>query len=210
MLTDARDGVRGLDERTSNALLGAGGTGLFALLIWLSALVQVSVPPYGVPATFQTLAVALSVLALGPRLGLASVGVYLLAGMAGMGVFADAPNSLGMLTSQVSGYLLGFIPAQILIARIVRVRDSGGAVKLRSWWALPAGVFAGGVVIFACGVPGLWLSRNVWSSDPSRAITWAEAWHGGCVVFLPWEGAKLLAASVAGWWLVPFSIRRGW
>ncbi|HEY4767625.1 MAG TPA: biotin transporter BioY, partial [Candidatus Limnocylindria bacterium] len=67
-------------------MLVTGGTALTALsaqLVWFA--------PWNpaVPYTFQTAAVLLVGTALGWRLGLASMALYVAAGAAGLGVFAD-------------------------------------------------------------------------------------------------------------------------
>ena len=70
-------------------LLVAGGAGLTAIsaqIVWFA--------PWNplVPYTFQTAAVLLVGTALGSRLGLASMLLYVAAGAAGLGVFADGSS----------------------------------------------------------------------------------------------------------------------
>lgn len=195
-------------DRLADELLGLAGSFFFAAMIWLSAMVAFPVPPFGVPATLQTLAVALAALSLGPRWGSASVVIYLAAIAAGAPAGAERAGGLAVLFGQTAGYLLGFLVCPAVVNAIVRTRDSGGAVKLRAWWALPLGVGAGSGVAFALGVPVLWLVNRV--ANGPGSITLGEAFHGGCVVFVPWELAKVVAGAVIGWWLVPGSARRGW
>ena len=59
-----------------------------AVLTAAAAQISVPLPFTQVPFTFQPMVVLLGGLALGPRLGLASQVLYLLAGVAGLPVFA--------------------------------------------------------------------------------------------------------------------------
>lgn len=126
--------------------------GLVALGVAFTALLaQVSIPVPGspVPITGQTLAVVLTAAALGPVLGLAVDVVYLLVGMVGLPVFADASGGVHVVLGATGGYIVGFIPAAYLIGLAAR----HGADRTL-WKAVP--LFAAGqAVIFAVGVPWL-------------------------------------------------------
>lgn len=188
--------------------LGLGGSFLFALLIWLSAVAHIPHDP--APYTFQTLGIALAALALGPRYGSLSVLLYLVA--IGLGVPAAAEQEGGwrVYLGGTSGYLIGFLPAQFVICWIVRTRDSGGAIKLRAWWALPLGVLVGDLTIFAFGVPVLWLVRNLDPSTAESTRSFLWAFEHGFVNYAWWELTKVSVAAVLGGWLVPHAARRGW
>jgi biotin transport system substrate-specific component len=66
-----------------------------------------------VPVTLQTLFVLLSGLILGPKGGLASMLLYLLAGVAGLPVYAGGKAGLAVLIGPSGGFLLGFLPAAV-------------------------------------------------------------------------------------------------
>jgi biotin transporter BioY len=100
-------------------------------LLTLSAKLQV--PFYPVPMTMQTLVVLMIGMAYGRMLGTATVVAYLLAGAAGLPVFAGTPErgiGLAYMTGPTGGYLLGFLIASWLMGmladaagRLVRARD---------------------------------------------------------------------------------------
>lgn len=80
---------------------------LMAALMAAGALFHLNLGP--VPVTFQDLFVALAGLVLGPRLGFYAVGLYILAGCAGLPVFAGGKAGLGHLIGPTGGYLAGFL-----------------------------------------------------------------------------------------------------
>ncbi len=84
----------------------AMGAALMALCAWL----VVPAPlPSGVPFTMQTFAVCLLAALYGWRLGLWTLGCYLLLGTAGAPVFAGFQGGAGVLLGPTGGYLLGFV-----------------------------------------------------------------------------------------------------
>jgi len=96
-------------KETSNDYLRAG-----LLVVAGSALIALSahlqVPMWPVPMTMQTFAVLLIALALGSRLGSATVVLYLAEGAVGLPVFAKGAG-LAYLAGPTGGYLLGFVAA---------------------------------------------------------------------------------------------------
>ena len=75
---------------------------------------KLKIPFYPVPMTMQTFVVLFLGLAFGYKIGLATVGVYLLEGIIGMPVFSNSPEKgvgLVYFTGPTMGYLLGFLPA---------------------------------------------------------------------------------------------------
>ncbi len=173
------------------------GTLLFTLLTSLGALIAIPLPPDGIPMTLQTLAVVMAALCLGPRLGVASMALYLAVGMVGAGVFADGSAGLAVLTSQTGGYLVGFIACQPVITSIIRRRDG----SVRGWGALILAVLAGHAVIFALGVP--WYAF-VHGYTPERAVM------GGLVPFLPGLALKTAIAVLLGRYAAPLAMKRIW
>ncbi len=96
---------RGVLRALALALFGS-------LLLWASAKVQV--PFYPVPMTFQTAVILLIGVAYGPRLGVATVLLYLAEGAVGLPVFAGTPErgiGLAYMAGPTGGYLLGFVLA---------------------------------------------------------------------------------------------------
>ena len=86
------------------------------LAIFLSMLLAISakinIPFYPVPMTMQTFVVLLIGVLFGWKLGLFTVGLYLLEGILGLPVFAGTPEKgLGIIyfVSPTMGYLVGFL-----------------------------------------------------------------------------------------------------
>ena len=91
------------------ALLALAGT----LILYLSAKIQV--PFYPVPQTLQTLAVLLIATLGGIRLGSMAIQLYLVAGAAGLPVFADGGGGLAYMVGPMGGYLFGFALAGLVL-----------------------------------------------------------------------------------------------
>ena len=149
---------------------GAAFTGLMA---------QISIPVAGspVPVTGQTFA-ALGVGAvLGWQRGIASLALYLVAGMAGVPWYADGASGLAIPSL---GYVIGFV----LAAGIV------GALAARGWDRSPlltiATMVVGNLAIYAIGLPYL-----AWS----LGIDLAAAYDIGMKNYLLGDAFKILLAA---------------
>ena len=103
--------------------------------------------------TLQTLAVLVIAAGLGPRLGLAAMGAYMAAGLAGLPVFAGSPErglGLAYLAGPTTGFLIGMALSMIVTGALAQGRGLG----MRA-----VAMLAGTVAIY---VPGLiWLSAFV-------------------------------------------------
>ena len=85
--------------------------------IILAVSAKVKIPFYPVPMTMQTFVVLLLGVSLGWKLGLFTVSLYLIQGIAGLPVFAGTPEKgVGIIyfTGPTMGYLIGFIVAVYL------------------------------------------------------------------------------------------------
>lgn len=135
----------------SRRLVAAAAILLGGCLLTLSAKVQV--PFWPVPMTMQTLVVLLLGMAYGPRLAVATVGAYLLAGAAGLPVFAGTPQrgiGLAYMMGPTGGFLVGFVLSAWLV----------GFLAERGWdrtiLTCAAAMALGHLVISLSGV--VWLS----------------------------------------------------
>lgn len=161
-----------------------------ALLIALAAQVRFYFPGNPVPFTGQTFAVLLAGGALGFRRGIAATGLYLLLGIVGLPVYADAKHGVEIVQGATGGYLVGFVLAGALTGRLAELgwdRNMIGAI---------GAMLIGDVAIFALGVP--WLAYST-----GQPMSWAVG--NGLTPFLPGEIVKLALASAAfpaAWWLV--------
>ena len=88
---------------------------LGTILLTISA--KLKIPFYPVPMTMQTFVVLFLGMAFGYKIGLATVGVYLLEGIIGIPVFSNSPEKgVGLIyfTGPTMGYLIGFLTAVFL------------------------------------------------------------------------------------------------
>lgn len=160
------------------------GVGILAASAWLS------VPFYPVPLTMQTLAVLLIGGALGPQLGLGSVIGYLALGAMGAPVFHGGLGGAVVLFGPTGGYLLGFIPAVVVMgvaARLAgrRVSGAGSLRTFRRLLVLAAGAVLASAVIYLIGLP--WLAAFT-GLDFEKALS---------VGLFPFVLGDLLKAAVA-------------
>jgi biotin transport system substrate-specific component len=133
---------------------------VFAALVAGAALVPgLAVNGFGVPITFQTLAVMLTGLVLGPGRGFAAVGLYTLLGLAGLPIFSQGRSGLGILAGPSAGYILAFpIAAGIVgwLATLVIRRTT----KTRALWLFLSATVTSVVVVHSLGVAGIALNTK--------------------------------------------------
>ena len=97
---------------------------LLAILLGSIALTisaKIKIPFYPVPMTMQTFVVLFLGISLGYKVGLATIGLYLLEGIVGLPVFSNSPEKgVGLLyfTGPTMGYLIGFLIACYLASMI--------------------------------------------------------------------------------------------
>ena len=97
---------------------------LGSLALTISA--KVKIPFYPVPMTMQSFVVMFLGLAFGYKIGLATVSLYLLEGIAGLPVFSNSPEKgIGLVyfTGPTMGYLIGFLSATV-IAGMISSKDN--------------------------------------------------------------------------------------
>lgn len=159
-------------------------TAVVAGSLIIAGLAQLSIrlPFTPVPITGQTLGVLLVAASLGPALGTASIGLYLLEGAIGLPFFAEGRHGLSVLgvASATGGYLWGFVLAGAMVGWLSRrgwdrsIRSSIGAM------------FIGEVIIYAFGVPWLVAALDV-SLNKGLAL--------GLYPFVIGDTMKLLVAA---------------
>ncbi|WAP50365.1 biotin transporter BioY [Arthrobacter sp. ATA002] len=114
----------------------------------------------GVPITLQTLAVMLAGIILGPGRGAAAVGLFLLAGLAGIPVFSGFTGGLGVLAGPSAGYLLAFVPAAFavgLLSRLVLRRTRRARLPL----LFAAAMGASFITVHPLGITGLMINAKL-------------------------------------------------
>jgi len=151
----------------------AAGIVVLAAASAIAAHIRVPLPFSPVPITLQTAIVLVA----GATLGIAGGGVsqmlYMAVGLLGAPVFAAS----GGFGGPTIGYLIGFVPAAMLVGWAAR----GG-------WQLPklvGGMLAATALIYTCGVVGLVLTTG---------LSWSVAVVTGVLPFLPGDLLKLAGA----------------
>lgn len=140
-------------NRLKNMILCA----LFAALIAVGAFIKISGP--FVPFTLQYLFTMLSGLLLGSKLGLVSVGVYILLGLAGLPVFTQG-GGIGYVLQPSFGYIIGFALGAFVTGRIAEKKDRPGLGRL-----LAAGL-AGLGVVYLLGMVHYYLISALYLNNP--------------------------------------------
>jgi biotin transport system substrate-specific component len=153
---------------------------LLAALIAVGAYIAVPLPIVPVPIVLQNLFVLLAGLLLGSRWGLASMGIYLLAGSMGIPVFAGGKGGLAHFLGPTGGYLIGFAVSAYITGLISErfKRCLGTDI---------AAVVAGSLAAYLFGVP--WLKMVT-------GMEWTKACLVGMAPFLIGDSLKAAAAII--------------
>ena len=162
---------------SSNQLRMTVYASLFAALTAVGAFLAIPIGP--VPIVLQNMFVYLAGLLLGGRWGLASVGVYLLAGACGLPVFAGGLGGISRLIGPTGGYLIGYLPAVFLIGKMSQKVNPRVVSDVLA-------MICGTLVLYAFGVS--WL-KIVTGMPPVKALAL------GMFPFLIGDALKIAAAA---------------
>ena len=97
---------------------------LGSIILAISA--KIKIPFYPVPMTMQTFVVLFLGLSFGYKIGLSTVGLYLIEGIIGLPVFSNSPErgvGLVYFTGPTMGYLIGFLFATY-VASFIKLKDN--------------------------------------------------------------------------------------
>jgi biotin transport system substrate-specific component len=158
-----------------------------AAFVGLTAQVVVPLPFSPVPLSLQTFSVLLVAAVLGSRRGVASMGLYLLAGVAGVPWFSAHQSGWAFASF---GYVVGFVLAAYLVGRLAERGADRTVLRTVGLMVL------GNLAVYAVGVPGLVLIAG---------LGLGQALLLGVVPFLLGDALKIaLAAGLlpATWKLV--------
>jgi biotin transport system substrate-specific component len=175
VLADVLPATSASRARVRDAALVLGG----AVLTGLAAQLSVPVPGSPVPVTGQTFAALLVGTALGARRGFLSLGLYAVAGVAGVPWFSEGTSGFGMPSF---GYILGMLLAATVVGALAR--RGGDRSPLRTVGTMAVGT----AVIYAVGVPYLALATG---------MSGTEAMAAGLVPFLVGDALKAALAMGA-------------
>jgi len=164
----ARPSTRVRALATDAALVLAG-----VALVSLLAKVSFFIGP--IPITGQTLGVIVVGAALGARRGAAALTTYMLAGLAGLPVFAGVVAGPAYVLSPSFGYILGFIPAAFV----------AGWFAERAWdrkpWLAFVGFVAASIIPFLVGVPYMAI---ILATVLGQDVTFATVMSAGVLPFI--------------------------
>jgi biotin transport system substrate-specific component len=153
-------------------LAGAGLTGLAAQASFTISAIS------PVPFTLQTLAVLVTGAALGSVRGLLSIGLYALAGIAGVPWYADHQSGWG---GPSFGYVLGFVLAAGVVGELARRGND------RSVLSAIGVMLVGETILLTVGT--IWLANDL-------HVTSAKAIEYGVTPFLLGDAIKLVIAAL--------------
>jgi len=177
--------VAGREREMAHAVRAAAVV-LLTVLTAAAAQVSVQLPFTPVPFTLQPMIVLLGGAALGSRLGMASQILYVLAGIAGLPVFAASsvlPQGPLRLLGPTGGYLMAY-PFAAFVTGWLAERGFD-----RRYLSSVAAMAAGLVVIFTGGV--IWLA---FFASPAPAGL-RGAVNTGVIPFIPADIFKLFVAA---------------
>lgn len=147
-------------------------TALFAALTAVGAWLKL---PLGeVPYSMQVFFVIFAGILIGSKLGLMSQLVYILLGLAGIQVFTK-PSGIQYIFEPTFGFLIGFALAAFVAGLIVEL------LKKNHFMTYLIATISGIIVIYACGVPFLWMIQSVYLG---KAFSFALAVKYGFMPFI--------------------------
>tara|TARA_B100001093_G_C26478702_1_gene863888 strand:- start:88 stop:639 length:552 start_codon:yes stop_codon:yes gene_type:complete len=148
--------------------------------IALTISAKIKIPFYPVPMTMQTFVVLLLGLSFGYKIGLSTVGLYLLEGIVGLPVFSNSPErGVGIVyfIGPTMGYLIGFLSACYL-ASFIKLNDNFFKILIKLILAVST--------IYIFGI--LWLGTLIGWDKPIFSL--------GVAPFLFAETFKILLLSL--------------
>lgn len=152
----------------------------------LAASAWIAIPIGSVPITLQTATLFLSAALLGKkRIALACLA-YILLGSIGAPVFAGFTGGAAKLLSPTGGYILGFLPAGVVVGAFSEVKMPKGDWKAFAFWTTR--MFLGAVVCYTIGT--LWFMSVVGEDSGFWTVLLL------CVLpYFPFEIVKICVAA---------------
>ena len=179
-----------VDDRAEG--LGVRAASVLFITVLTAAAAQISFPlPFTqVPFTFQPMVVLVGGLVLGSRLGFTSQVLYVMAGIAGLPVFAASatlPPGIMRLVGPTGGYLMAYPIAAFVVGALA---ERGFA---RRYLTSVVAMLVGLAIIYTSGT--LWLAYFARAVSGSAAVGLATALATGVYPFVLADLAKLAAAA---------------
>ncbi len=164
--------------------------------VLVAAAAQIVIDRWPVPLTGQTFGVLLVGASLGAVRGFASLGLYVLAGLAGAPVYQEQNHGWDYFMGPTGGYLIGFVLAAALIGWLAERRWD------RRLSSAVAAMLTGNVVIYLFGLP--WLAAELETGFEKTLELGLYPFVVGDLIKLYLAGALLPAA----WWAVDRATER--
>lgn len=167
-----------------------------AAVLLMTVLAQVSIPWHPVPLTGGTFGALLVGGVLGLRRGTIAMGLYVLIGVLGVGVFSEWSGGWDHITGSTGGYIIGYVLAAAFVGYFV---DRGMDRQVMSMVGV---LLIGNALIYVVGIP--WLAA--WTPPGAeQALGWSTAYEVGVQPFIPGDIVKLFFAACllpGGWALL--------
>jgi biotin transport system substrate-specific component len=176
-------------------------TALFAALICLSSFWTIPLVP-GIPLVMKNLVIVLSGVLLGSWYGSAATLLFLLAGVLGLPVFANAGGIAAFLSpagGYMAGYVLGALAAGLVAGKPgIRDKKPGALYSLR----IAAALFLGFAIILFCGA-----LRLMHMGRPENPEEMLGLFLGGILPFIPGDLIKFALSVPLALTLRPVAAR---
>lgn len=159
---------------------------LFSALIAVGAFIRIPLPMLPVPLTLQFFFSNLAGLVLGRRRGALAAAGYVLAGLAGLPVFAGGSGGIAYVLHPTFGYLVGFI-AGTWVAGLVAERLRPG---MKTWMIAGCANLA---VLYSLGMAYFYFIANCYLGKP---IGLGALIYSCCLIFIPGDLLKCFLGAV--------------
>ena len=161
---------------------------MIALTVFFAALpaagAYIALPIGPIPISMQNLFILLSGLVLGPIMGTAAVGLYLLAGILNFPVFALGGGGIARFAGPAGGYFVGYLFAALTAGLITGKLKAGESAKILQ----PRIIIAAIAALIVSYIPGLFWLKIKMNYD------WAKTFQSGLIPFIIGDTLKGTAA----------------
>lgn len=161
-------------------------TGVMTAIICILGPMSLAIPISPVPISLANLAICLSIIILGMKLGTLSCILYLLIGLTGLPVFSGFSGGIGKLAGPTGGYLVGYLFLALIGGFFVEC-FSGKSLEQRAVQGL--GLVFGTAVLYAFGTA--WLAYMA-------GMSFMEALAAGVLPFIPGDLVKIFFVLLLG------------